>query len=240
MSKLVLPFSCVPAEAGCGRKFSTSKGLSLHKNHCKATIQLWTQVTLDKPRKRRKHRHLDDAVNLVGGGEGSLALDNLEMVYAGTSVQATDYQDVDIPEAAAFPFPPTGTLPVPAHPQCVHRLPHQFVDKLPEAEPAVVTATSDEPTPIIPRVRLIVHDAFKTMTNAFHIFRFFPNRPSYDPEALVSPVTIMPWTPRTTSIIHSTGSKSIIGIHRIPNPGFYLIFHIAISFTYFTYVIYHT
>ncbi|KAK0487195.1 hypothetical protein IW261DRAFT_1558249 [Armillaria novae-zelandiae] len=45
----------------------------------------------------------------------------------------------------------------------------------------------------------------------------------------------MPWTPRTSPIIHSTSSKSIIGIRRILNPSFYLIFHISISSTYFTY-----
>ncbi|KAK0421714.1 hypothetical protein EV421DRAFT_1724714 [Armillaria borealis] len=87
----------------------------------------------------------------------------------------------------SLPLPPTGALPVPARPQRIHRLPRRFVDKLPEAEPAVVAATSDEPRPIIPRVRLIVHDAFKTVTNSFHILRFFPNRPSYDPEAFVLP-----------------------------------------------------
>lgn len=88
-------------------------------------------------------------------------------------MQAIDYQDVDMLEA--FPLPPIGALPAPARPQRIHRLPRRFIDKLPEAEPAVITAASDEPTPIIPRVRLIVHDAFKTMTNAFHILRFFPN-----------------------------------------------------------------
>ncbi len=79
------------------------------------------------------------------------------------------------------------TLPVPERPQRMHRLPRRFIDHLPEAAPAVAAAASDELIPIIPRVRLIVHDVFKTITNAFHVLRFFPNRPSYDPEAFISP-----------------------------------------------------
>lgn len=82
MSELVLPFTCV---SGCGQKFSTSKGLSLHKNRCKASIQLRTQVTLDNPQKHKKRRRLDDAVSFVEGEEGPL--DNSEMAQAGTSIQ---------------------------------------------------------------------------------------------------------------------------------------------------------
>ncbi|SJL17050.1 uncharacterized protein ARMOST_20591 [Armillaria ostoyae] len=107
------------------------------------------------------------------------------MENAGASIQEIGHQDVDIPEALSLPS--TSALPVPAHPQRIHRLPRRFVDKLPEAVPAVVAPASDELIPIIPRVRLIVHDVLKTVTNAFHILRFFPNRPSYDPEAFILP-----------------------------------------------------
>ncbi len=85
MSELVLPFSCVPAAAGCGQKFSTSKGLLLHKNYCEAIIRLWAQVKVDKSRKCRKRRQLEDTVSLAGKEE-ELLIDS-ETAQAGTSIQ---------------------------------------------------------------------------------------------------------------------------------------------------------
>ncbi len=76
-------------------------------------------------------------------------------------MQATEYQDMDLPLSSVGT---ADTLPVPERPQRMHRLPRRFIDHLPEAAPAVAAAASDELIPIIPRVRLIVHDVFKTIT----------------------------------------------------------------------------
>jgi hypothetical protein len=72
-------------------------------------------------------------------------------------------------------------------PKRSRRLPARYRDKLP-APPAPVDNLPPEPEPTgsrIKRLTLIVRDRLVTVANIFGIWRDYPHRPSYDPDALV-------------------------------------------------------
>jgi len=75
-------------------------------------------------------------------------------------------------------------------PQRKRRLPARYRDCLPEPAPAILrnepaVTTKTQPTPVLPRIRLIVRDTVQTMANIFGLWREYPHRPSYDPDYAV-------------------------------------------------------
>jgi hypothetical protein len=88
-------------------------------------------------------------------------------------------------------FPPHVPLPQPAlstsgRPQHSHQIPARYRDILPEP-PRPTASTPTEATPIIPRISLIVRNRFRTDENVFGLWKEYLYRPSYDPDAFISP-----------------------------------------------------
>ncbi len=97
--------------------------------------------------------------------------------------------DCDTPDATPLPLPPTPPLLTRSgRPQRDYRLPKRFQDNLPEPPAPVPNLPSDpisEPHPVR-RVILIVRDRLVTAINSFGIWRDYPERPSVDPDALLT------------------------------------------------------
>jgi hypothetical protein len=73
-------------------------------------------------------------------------------------------------------------------PRREYHLPKQFCDNLPELPvptPVPTMHSSPEPHPIR-RVILIIHDCLVTVMNSFGIWHDYPERPSADPDALLT------------------------------------------------------
>ncbi len=86
------------------------------------------------------------------------------------------------------PSPPAQLLTRSGRPRREYRLPKRFRDILPEPPaPAPIGPSNQavEPHPIR-RVILIVRDRLVTAANSFGIWRDYPNRPSTDPDALLT------------------------------------------------------
>ena len=75
-------------------------------------------------------------------------------------------------------------------PQRNRRIPARYRDCLPEPAPAILrdeptVTTATQPTPTLPRIRLIVRDTMQTMANIFGLWREYLHRPSHDPDHFV-------------------------------------------------------
>ncbi|KAN0091435.1 hypothetical protein V8E55_005001 [Tylopilus felleus] len=68
-------------------------------------------------------------------------------------------------------------------------LPKRYCDKFPEPPAPVAASAGDSllSQPVIRRVILHVRNTIRTTVNAFGIFHEYPHRPSYDPDAFVTP-----------------------------------------------------
>jgi hypothetical protein len=99
-----------------------------------------------------------------------------------STFQLTDYD-------APLPFLPTPPLLTQSgRPRRDYRLPKRFQDNLPEPPAPVPNLPSNpipEPHPVR-RVILIVRDRLVTVVNSFGIWRDYPERPSVDPDALLT------------------------------------------------------
>ena len=104
------------------------------------------------------------------------------------------------------------THEMPGRPQRKRRIPARYRDCLPEPAPAVLlnkptTETQPQhpripsPSPILPRIRLIVRDTVQTIANIFGLWREYPHRPSYDPDHSVPPDSL------AASLYHDHVSK---------------------------------
>lgn len=87
-----------------------------------------------------------------------------------------------------FPLDPTESVQDPprtrsGRPRREIKLPRRFHDYLPESATSFVEA--DEPAPVR-RVLLIVRDCLHTVLDKFGVWREYPNRPSTDPDSLLS------------------------------------------------------
>ncbi len=106
---------------------------------------------------------------------------------------ATDNQGIStvLPDLDEFPAsaqsPPT-LLTRSGRPRREYRLPKRYHDNLPEPlAPALMTSNLDPELPHrIRRVILIVRDRLVTTINSFGIWRDYPERPSTDPDALLT------------------------------------------------------
>jgi hypothetical protein len=86
------------------------------------------------------------------------------------------------PVGSAINLSQTHDLDMPGRrPQRKRRLPARYRDCLPEPAPAILL-TETQPTPTLPRIRLIVRDTMQTVANIFGLWREYPHRPSYDPD----------------------------------------------------------
>ena len=97
---------------------------------------------------------------------------------------------MDAPDALPLPLPPTPLPPLTqsGRPRRDYRLPKRFQDNLPEP-PAPVSSLLSHPTPepqSVRRVILIVRDRLVKVMNSFGIWRDYPERPSVDPDALLT------------------------------------------------------
>ena len=94
---------------------------------------------------------------------------------------------IDAPDA--LPIPPTPPLLTQSgHPRHDYRLPKQFQDNLPEP-PAPVPNLPSNPNSETHPVRwviLIVRDCLVTVMNSFGIWQNYLERPSVDPDALLT------------------------------------------------------
>ena len=76
-----------------------------------------------------------------------------------------------------------------ARPRRMSRLPKRYHDELPQL-PVPVAAPAGNSAPLQPTIRRIilhVRDTIRTALNVFGILREYPHRPSYDPDAVVTP-----------------------------------------------------
>ncbi|KAF9240183.1 hypothetical protein BU15DRAFT_74100 [Melanogaster broomeanus] len=95
----------------------------------------------------------------------------------------------------------------PVRPRRVIRLPKRYQDEPPEP-----LAPVEEPRPaMVRRVILHVRDTIRTAFNAFGLFREYPHRPSYDPDAFVSPddLTYRARRPRSPDLQPHVPSTSV-------------------------------
>jgi hypothetical protein len=70
------------------------------------------------------------------------------------------------------------------------RLPARFRDEPPaplSADPDPAAPVPQAPERLLPRVRLIVTNPFRTLSNVFNVWRDYLYKPSYDPESLIAP-----------------------------------------------------
>jgi len=108
-------------------------------------------------------------------------------------------------ESPSLPLPPCPASPRPAlsqsgRPLRNHRLPARYQDIYPEpphpaasssSPPTFQSVTSPIPGPsetaVVQRVTLIVRNRFRTAPNTFGLWKEYLYRPSYDPDAFISP-----------------------------------------------------
>jgi hypothetical protein len=99
---------------------------------------------------------------------------------------------INTPDALPFPTPPTPLLTQSGRPRRDYRLPKRFQDNLPEPPAPVPLANlpsnpnPESETHPVRRVILIVRDRLVTVVNSFGIWRDYPERPSVDPDALLT------------------------------------------------------
>lgn len=108
---------------------------------------------------------------------------------------AMDIDPVEPSVHASSSPPPPPPLPPPTlsksgRPVRDHRLPQRFRDILPERIPAITESYEPSedvpPEPVLPRVVLIVRDRLATAINSFNLWRWYPRRPSSDPDDVVA------------------------------------------------------
>ncbi|KAF9056169.1 hypothetical protein BJ165DRAFT_1522113 [Panaeolus papilionaceus] len=118
----------------------------------------------------------------------------------------------DVPDTSPPPPPPPPPPSIPqtepppqlsrsGRPRREVRLPCRFRDYLPESATSFLEA--DEPGPIR-RVLLIVRDRLVTSLNSFGVWRDYPNKPSADPDSLLSPADLANHTKSSTRITTGT------------------------------------
>ena len=92
---------------------------------------------------------------------------------------------VVMPDTQSDP-PPPPPLTRSGRPRQEYRLPKRFRDNLPESPAPAHTTPHPDPAPPVRRVTLIVCDRLITLMNSFGIWRDYPERPSVDPDSLLS------------------------------------------------------
>ncbi|RDB20855.1 hypothetical protein Hypma_012075 [Hypsizygus marmoreus] len=96
-----------------------------------------------------------------------------------------DHSILDIPSPAPrIPSPPPPKFMATGRPQRQYRLPARYRDVLPEPP---LPAAEPKPEPLVHRMFLLVQNQFQTAVNSFGLWRDYLYRPSYDPEAFISP-----------------------------------------------------
>ncbi|KII95409.1 hypothetical protein PLICRDRAFT_48393 [Plicaturopsis crispa FD-325 SS-3] len=180
---------------GCNREFDSKRGLLAHQSSC--DFFKTSQALAFERRKTRQHtkthHHHSHLTNTTGNTDGpSTSHAPPDHLHSGGPNPAPDLpaadelaMDVDHPSILS-PAPPLLTQS--GRPARTHRLPARYMDNLPEPPvPVARQAAAHNPHPVITRVTLYVRDTIRTALNSFGILREYPYRPSYDPDALLSP-----------------------------------------------------
>jgi len=116
------------------------------------------------------------------------------------------------------PFPPGPASPLPAlsqsgRPQCTRHLPARYQDIYPKPplpatllsspvallSPPAASMPVPSETAAVQRITLIVQNRFQTDPNTFGLWKEYLYRPSYDPDAFISPEDL--YHPHTSAII---------------------------------------
>src|SRR6266581_942341 len=118
---------------------------------------------------------------------------------------------------------PASPRPLPlsqsGRPLRVHRLPARYQDIYPEAphpaassssSPAAATTDPSE-TAVIQRVTLVVRNRFRTAPNTFGLWKEYLYRPSYDPDACISPEDL--YLPHTSTIVLDEEATEEVSIY---------------------------
>ena len=126
-----------------------------------------------------------------------------------------------------FPDPPLRSGPTSSplplsqsgRPLRTHRLPARYQDIYPEAphpaalsssSPAAAVANSSEPA-VIQRVTLVVRNRFQTAPNTFGLWKEYLYRPSYDPDASISPEDL--YHPHASAIVLDKEATDDVAIY---------------------------
>lgn len=80
------------------------------------------------------------------------------------------------------------------------------MDILPEAPTPVETVVPANPPPLVRRVILHVHDHFVSAVNSFRLFRDYPDRPSYDPDAFIKITELSNVVPHSSETLVAAAS----------------------------------
>ncbi|KII83957.1 hypothetical protein PLICRDRAFT_46731 [Plicaturopsis crispa FD-325 SS-3] len=196
-------YSCIKT---CGREFTDQHSLNLHQNRCVTAknaenVSRQTQIEARKSRKRRKLEKAEDAAKLMSqalpdGSSSSAVVPDVEMGSVSDSAMDLDPDPdaaaatTDAAAAAAARHPsPSPPLTESGRHTRKTRIPARFADNLPAGpvpipNPVLPPAESGAGR-VLPRVILIVRDTIRTGMNKFGLFREYPHRPSYDPDAAV-------------------------------------------------------
>ena len=134
---------------------------------------------------------------------GNVAPHNLEYEAIDQDVSVPEPLSPSFPQPASAPLPPSLLQPIstppppspPSHPPPIqltqagrpkrnYRLPARYEDVNPEPLPPL-EEQDEEPTTVLPRLRLIVRNRLRTATNSFGLLREYLYRPSFDPDSFV-------------------------------------------------------
>ncbi len=128
------------------------------------------------------------------------------------SVTCSDIQDTITTEN---PSPAPQEVTKTGRPSRNYRLPKRFRDIIPEPTPVLpppdVTIEAGSNTTRVRHVHLILPDRFVTKPNSFGIWRDYPRRPSYDPDASLSLEDLAvrpPSIPRTDPLVQEDRNSS--------------------------------
>jgi hypothetical protein len=102
-------------------------------------------------------------------------------------------------------------------PKRIYRLPARYEDVNPQPLPTL-NEEVEQPTAIIPRLRLIVRNRLRTATNSFGLLREYLYRPSFDPDSFVPDKDLhkvggagpVPMLPPSPSPVHRNESVNMI------------------------------
>lgn len=129
-------------------------------------------------------------------------------------------QDFDIIEPSPLSLPlPTSTPPPPSQPppqftqagrpKRNYRLPARYEDVNPE--PLLpLEAENEQPTAVLPRLRLIVRNRLRTAANSFGLLQEYLYRPSFDPDSFIPEEDLH----QVGGIDHISRPPSPIPVHR--------------------------
>jgi Plavaka transposase len=95
-----------------------------------------------------------------------------------------DFDMIDLEDLSSRAPPDVPHFTQSGRPRREYRLPQRFRDNLPEPTPAPILELQE--SNLRRRVLLIVRDRFITASNSFGIWRDYPDRPTADPDALLT------------------------------------------------------